>query len=31
VQSEKMLEIDFGADGKASAAGSQFGVGRRVP
>jgi DNA-binding beta-propeller fold protein YncE len=28
VQSEKMLEIDFGADGKASSVGDQFGVGR---
>ena len=30
VQSEKMLEIDFGADGKPVVAGDQFGVGRRV-
>jgi YVTN family beta-propeller protein len=29
VQSEKMLEIDFGSDGKPSAAGDQFGFGRR--
>jgi hypothetical protein len=28
VQSEKMLEIDFGADGKATKAGDQFGIGR---
>jgi hypothetical protein len=28
VQSEKMLEIDFGAEGKAVRAGDQFGVGR---
>lgn len=31
VQSEKLLEIDFGADGKPSAAGNQFGVGRKQP
>jgi DNA-binding beta-propeller fold protein YncE len=30
VQSEKMLELDIGPDGKVIAAGSQFGVGRRV-
>jgi hypothetical protein len=30
VQSEKMLEIDFGLNGKPVATGSQFGVGRRV-
>jgi len=29
VQSEKLLEIDFGADGKPVAVGNQFGVGRR--
>jgi DNA-binding beta-propeller fold protein YncE len=30
VQSEKMLEIDFGADGKPTRAGDQFGFGRVV-
>jgi YVTN family beta-propeller protein len=30
VQSEKMLEIDFGPGGKPVAGGSQFGVGRRL-
>jgi DNA-binding beta-propeller fold protein YncE len=29
VQSEKLLEIDFGADGKPVAVGNQFGIGRR--
>jgi hypothetical protein len=28
VQSEKMLEIDFGADGRVTKAGDQFGIGR---
>lgn len=30
VQSEKMMEIDFGADGKVTAVGDQFGIGRVV-